>query len=74
MLERSVTAPTTVGADRANGMRDIAWALSTLGPALHGTPNEQCERGALDERSTRCPGDRRANAGVSCSGSRPPPL
>ena len=60
MLERSVTGPATVGADRAYDTRDFVWDLRALGLTPHVAQNQRGRRSAIDGRTTRHPGYRRS--------------
>jgi len=53
MLERSVTGPATVGADRAYDTRDFVRDLRALGVTPHVAQNERGRRSAIDRRTTR---------------------
>ena len=56
ILERSVIAPATVGADRAYDTRDFVWNLRALGQTPHVAPRERGRRSAIDRRTIRHPG------------------
>jgi len=60
MLERSVTEPATVGADRAYDPRDFVWDLRALGLTPHVAQNQRGRRRAIDRRTTRHPGYRQS--------------